>query len=347
VPPTVATVGQAYQYAPTVTDPQNLPITLRLVSAPTGMTLGADRTLRWTQPAAGSFPVVIRADNGRAVADQQYNLAVTTGTQPLELGLTVTPVLATTGQAVAISAYANGGRGTVALQASVNAQPVTLDANGAGSFVAGPAGAYRVIVRATDANETLERQAVFTVGNTTDTTEPTALITTPTADAEVMAAVDVIGTASDANLAYYQLLLRPAGSTDADWKELARGNTNVANATLGRLNPTGLANGAYELALRVVDINNRIKSTTIPIEIARDLKLGQFRLSFADIRAESRGLPLMLSPAANLPATRPTSHKRSSLAKECVSRRSVLPAIRRFAREYRVVEWRPPAFSWL
>jgi hypothetical protein len=45
----------------------------------------------------------------------------------------------------------------------------------------------------------------------------------------------------------------------------------------------------------VVDINGRVKSHVVPIEIARDLKLGQFKLSFADIRAGARGLPLVLT----------------------------------------------------
>ena len=48
---------------------------------------------------------------------------------------------------------------------------------------------------------------------------------------EVTGPVNVIGTASAASMAYYQLLLRPAGQ--GEWKEIARSTTAVANGVLG------------------------------------------------------------------------------------------------------------------
>jgi hypothetical protein len=113
VPPTAAIAGQSYQYAPSVRDPQNLATTLRLVGAPSGMVLGADRTVRWASPALGTHVVTVRADNGRAVADQRYDLVVGNGAQPLELGVALTPTVVNAGQTVNLVAFANGGRGSV------------------------------------------------------------------------------------------------------------------------------------------------------------------------------------------------------------------------------------------
>ena len=295
LPLTTARAGQRYQYAPTVSDPQALPIALSLVSAPSGMVLGSDRVLRWDTPVLGGYSVVLRADNGRAVADQRFELTVDTAAQALELGLAVSPTVVDPGASVGIVVVTNGGSGSVSVQATVNGQLLPLDAQGRATVTAGPAGTYHIVARATDAAETLERQTVFTARDGADTVAPRALISTPAGDAEVTSLIDVTGTASDANLAYYQLLLRPAGAVTSAWQEFARGSTNVANATLGRLDPRGLANGGYELALRVVDINGQQTTAVVPIEIARDLKLGQFRLSFSDIRADLQGLPLQLT----------------------------------------------------
>jgi RHS repeat-associated protein len=133
------------------------------------------------------------------------------------------------------------------------------------------------------------------VRNAGDTTAPVAAITSPGADAQVLAPINVTGTASDANLAYYQLLLRPAGAGDAAWVEIHRGLAAVTNGTLGTLDPSRVNNGVYELGLNVVDVNGRSSSTLVPIEIARERKLGAFRLSFTDIRADASGLPLTLT----------------------------------------------------
>ncbi len=47
--------------------------------------------------------------------------------------------------------------------------------------------------------------------------------------------------------------------------------------------------------LRVVDVNGRQTTSSVTVEFVGNLKLGQFRLSFADVRADAAGLPLMLT----------------------------------------------------
>lgn len=105
-------------------------------------------------------------------------------------------------------------------------------------------------------------------------------------DTEITAPVTITGSASDnAILAYYQLKLRPAGTSSNDWVEIARGDHAVVSGNLGTLNPTTLANGIYELGLFATDANGLISSQTLTLEITRDLKLGQFSLSFEKLKS--------------------------------------------------------------
>jgi hypothetical protein len=50
-------------------------------------------------------------------------------------------------------------------------------------------------------------------------------------------------------------LVRPAGAGDDAWRELSRSYTPVSDGVLGRVDTTTLANGLYQFALRVVDVN--------------------------------------------------------------------------------------------
>jgi hypothetical protein len=69
----------------------------------------------------------------------------------------------------------------------------------------------------------------------------------------------------------------------------------VNNGALGQIDSSRYANGLYQVALRVVDVNGAQSSASVTVEFLGKLKLGQFRLSFADIRLDAGGLPLMLT----------------------------------------------------
>ena len=99
---------------------------------------------------------------------------------------------------------------------------------------------------------------------------------------------------STANLAYYQLLLlRPAGTSA--WQEIARGYSSVTNGALGKLDPTQLANGIYELALNVVDANGQQTTQLVTLDLYRDLKIGQFAISFEDLNVDAAGIPIRVT----------------------------------------------------
>src|SRR6266545_8988 len=117
----------------------------------------------------------------------------------------------------------------------------------------------------------------------------------PAEDSEITAPVDVAGTATDANFAYYLLLLRPSGAGDSAWQEIGRGYQQVTNGVLGRLDPTKIANGIYDFALQVVDVNNQSASRLITLDVYRDLKIGQFSIRFEDLNVQASGIPIRVT----------------------------------------------------
>lgn len=304
--PTAATAGAIYAYDVDATDPDaGDTLTYALTTAPAGMTiLPVTGLVNWTPTPGqlGTHAVTVRvSDVAGLFATQSYTVTVSDVPTALQVAATLSPAIANAGETVTLTVLVSGGNGgTVTRTATLDGTPLTLNASGVASFIAPTAGVHRVNVTAqgspvngsTPAPQV--RELILTVRDGSDTTAPTAAITTPTANSEVLAPVAVTGTATDARFAYYQLLLRPAGASSAAWVEIYRGLTAVSNGVLGTLDPTRVANGVYELGLNVVDVNGRSTSVVVPIEVARDRKIGQFKLSFTDIRADASGMPLTL-----------------------------------------------------
>ncbi|PWF44027.1 putative Ig domain-containing protein [Massilia glaciei] len=270
VPVSAATAGQAYRYAATANDPQGLPLTWSLVDAPTGMGVNSAGVVAWDRPVSGMFTVTLRADNGRAYGEQRYVVSVGADVLPLEISLGIAPAIVNLGETVAITLLTNGGGGgggaVVAL--TVDGQPVTLDAEGRAVVTGATVGAHQIVARATDSRGTIEKSSFYSVRVDGDVSAPLAKILSPADDVEVTAPVDITGTAFDASLAYYQLLLRPAG--DGVWREIGRGTSPVTAGALGKLDPTQLSNGIYELALNVVDANGAKTTSLVTVDINRE-----------------------------------------------------------------------------
>ncbi|MES3025049.1 MAG: transglutaminase domain-containing protein, partial [Pseudomonadota bacterium] len=293
VPVGAATAGQAYRYAATFNDPRGLPLTWRLVDAPAGMTVNSAGLVAWDKPVAGMFAVTLRADNGRAYADQRYVVSVGAEVLPLEISLAITPAIVNPGDTVTVTMLTNGGSGGATATVTVDGQPVALDGAGRAVIGAGAPGAHQIVVRATDSLGTIEKTSFYSVRVDGDITAPLSAITSPADDVEVTAPVNIVGTAFDANLAYYQLLLRPAG--DEAWQEIGRGTASVTAGVLGKLDPTQLHNGIYELALNVVDANGAKTSSLVTVDIYRDMKIGQFAITFEDLNVEAAGIPIRVT----------------------------------------------------
>lgn len=288
-----AGAGQNYSYGVVASDPQGGALAYSLTGAPTGMTISETGAISWLKPVAGTYNVTVRADNGKAYAEQRYQLSVSAQALELTATLVATPVVVNIGETVDIQFAVNGGTGNVAVNVTVDGVPVAVDSTGRATVTATVKGAHQISASATDSIGKLTRAATYSVRDLADSTLPVALITSPADDAEVTAPVDVIGTASAPSMAFYQLMLRPAGNTA--WNEIARGTTAVNASVLGKLDPTQLANGIYEMVLVVTDANGNKQSSFRTLDIYRDLKIGQFSISFEDLNIDASGIPIRVT----------------------------------------------------
>ncbi len=304
---TSATAGAPYAYDVDATDPDaGDTLIYSLTAAPAGMAINpATGLITWTPTLAqlGSQAVTVRvADAAGLFATQSFTVTVSDAATALQVAASLTPAIANAGETITLTVLVSGGNGgAVTRSATLDGTSLVLNGAGVATFAAPATGVHRVVVRAESAavNGTAPapqvREFILTVRDATDTTAPVAAITTPAANSEILAPVPVTGTATDAHFAYYQLLLRPAGSSSSAWVEIYRGLSAVSNGVLGTLDPSRVSNGVYELGLNVVDVNGRATSVVVPIEISRDRKIGQFRMNFTDIRVDASGMPLVLS----------------------------------------------------
>lgn len=126
-----------------------------------------------------------------------------------------------------------------------------------------------------------------------DQTDPIALITTPANGGEVTQPIDVIGTADDATFLKYELAYALAGTSD--FTVLATGTSPVVNGVLGQLDPTMLLNDLYDLRLTVFDRADNEASTIATVSVTRDMKIGNFSLTFTDLSVPVSGIPIVVS----------------------------------------------------
>ncbi|WP_305847099.1 RHS repeat-associated core domain-containing protein [Rhodoferax sp. AJA081-3] len=297
-PPTTATVGQAYSYAVQASDPDGDVLTYSLNGAPTGMTISAAGLIHWPRPVAGEFDLLVQVDDGRIAVQQPYVLSVTGSASGVQLSAAMDPSIADAGQLVKLTVHATApaGAATPVTSATLNGVALSLNAQGVAQFTAPPTGTHSVLVKAQSGALVTSRELLLTVRDTTGA-PPTAqaTITSPLDDASLRGVVTIAGTASANRFAYYELLLRPVDAPNNAWTIIKRSLTPVQSASLGQLDTSLMANGLHQIVLRVVDVNGVETLAGITVDFVGNLKLGQFRLSFADVRAEAPGLPLMLT----------------------------------------------------
>src|SRR5262249_27349556 len=77
--------------------------------------------------------------------------------------------------------------------------------------------------------------------------------------------------------------------------EIARGSNTVSHGVLGQFDPSLLPNDSYVLRLYAKNTGGRETTVGQTINVAGDLKLGNFTLSFTDLSVPVAGLPITVS----------------------------------------------------
>jgi RHS repeat-associated protein len=111
------------------------------------------------------------------------------------------------------------------------------------------------------------------------------------------AAIPVVATITEDNLQSYKLEFAPLDSTQ--FKTIAQGTDAPANGIFGQFDPTVLANGPYTLRLTATDDAGNTSTLTRIVNVAGELKLGDFHLSFTDLSVPISGIPILVTRSYN------------------------------------------------
>lgn len=146
------------------------------------------------------------------------------------------PEIVDPGQTVYLAVAALDDTTILSRTLTVNGVPQPLDPYGQASYVPVVAGIYTATGTATDLDgNTGHDTAYFRARAAVDNGPPQVALLAPAGDSIISATTNLTGTATDSDLAYYELQARP-GDT-GDYSTFLRRFSPVLTGTLGALNP--------------------------------------------------------------------------------------------------------------
>ena len=317
--PTQSTARSIFRYDVVATDDNRDPLKYELESGPVGMTVDAFGRIRWQTDISdlGSHSAKVRVSDPRGgVVEQSFAFVVVPDITPPRVSVipsvgivranslevftrfNLTPVYPT--NTVRISTIDDVG--VSELTVTANGKPVALDAFGIAtfSFKDWGFGGITVVARASDAagNQATGAKAFafLPYGDdpaVADLANPIAVITSPIESQAVTGFVEVVGSALSDNFMNYTLSYRRGDSNS--YKTIASGSTRVNANTLGIWDTSLLENDEYFLRLEVQDDIFGTTAYEESVGVSGNFKLGNFRLSFADIAIPVAGIPITLA----------------------------------------------------
>jgi RHS repeat-associated protein len=295
-PQSVAT-GATYRYDLKASDAESDLLSYSLVQSPSGMTVDEFGRISWvpkSDDVGTTKPVQIAiTDTNGLTVTVAYSLSVVADTAAPKVNIIASKNTANVGDSVTFTVNAVDNVKVASLGLTINGTPVVLDAQGQANVKVNNFGNFTAVATALDAagNAGTATQVVAAI-DTSDVNAPTINISLED-DAEISEPVKITGTINDSNLAYYTLEVAPVGG--GEFKEVYRGTTAVNNGTVATFDPTVLANGAYTLKFTAIDANGNGSTTERTVNVAGDLKLGNFRLSFTDLTVPVAGIPISVT----------------------------------------------------
>ena len=301
-PVAVAQVGQPYGYQVVATDADGDFLTYTLTGAPAGFSISATGLLTGTPTNVANPNLRVTVSDGQASVTQDWTLRIQAAPAPGPLSVEVlaNPRFIDLGQSTTLNLFIQGGEAPYTVtRLRINNVNQALDANHSTTYTPATLGRYDVQATVRDARNTTATVSYwFSVKDPTDTIAPIAEMTAPGRSdditvSDVSSISDIVGTASDANLAEYRLLISDAGKEQ--WSELTVGSTSVTSAKLGSLNPQTIVNGLYDIALIATDLSGNQSSARITVAVEGEQKTAPLQLSFEDLSFDVEGLPLTVT----------------------------------------------------
>ncbi len=293
LPHATTAANVAYRYDVLAVDGDSDILTYRLVLPPEGMTIDAQTgTVHWSPTInnVGQAQVTVRVSDGQSYTEQTFIVEVLQVAPALAAEIVLSPSAVDEGESVSLEVLVANLISAATVEATLDGAPLALDAQHRATIDAQGLGAHTLAVTIDDGREPVTITETFFVRDPNDTTGPIADITSPASGDGVSDIVAILGTASDDNLAYYELSYRR--QSESTYHVFASGNTSMANQPLGTLDPSMLVNGLYELRLEAVDQSGQRALRSVNVMVDGDLKVGHVAFTVQDLMVPLVGIPI-------------------------------------------------------
>ena len=185
------------------------------------------------------------------------------------------------------------------LTVTVNGKAISLDSDKKAVFIPEKAGEYlfNAVMTAKDGNAVNISYMLYvndndgsgSGNNDDDESDLTVKITSHSDCDEITAPADIIGTVKGSGFTKYTLSYAPAGTSD--FVEIARGTSEISEDVLGKVDPTLLRNGYYDIKLTGYAEKSNI-SDIVTVYVTGQMKIGNFSIAFQDMDVNVPGLAL-------------------------------------------------------
>ncbi|AFY54222.1 RHS repeat-associated core domain protein [Rivularia sp. PCC 7116] len=291
-----AAPGITYRYDINANDPDGELLTYTLTQAPQGMEIDQLGRISWLagNDNLGINPVEITVSDGRgATVTQTYDINVAADEIAPQIELILNQETVNIGDSVKVLISATDNVGVDTINLTFNGNPIALDAQNQATITVEQAGNFEILATAKDLAGNIGTATANAIGIDNSDVNPPVISITSLENGDVVTAItDIIGTVTDDNLVYYTLSL---ASQDGSFTEIFRGTDNITDDVLGKFDPSNLSNDSYTLRLSAVDAGGNQSVVDIAVEVAGELKVGNFQLSFTDLSIPVAGIPIILN----------------------------------------------------
>lgn len=300
-PPASTLVGLTWAYSVTANDAESQALAYSLQTAPSGMSIHSQLGYAYWQPTladAGDHPVEVRVDDGfGGIAVQAFAVTVNLDTVAPTVTLTVEPNPAAVGQPVQICVIASDNVGVTERTLEVDGIPLTLDSTNCGVFVPPAEGSYTIHAEALDASLNLgSADHLLEAAEEPPPAEGEITVHSPEPGDVIRAPTDIVATIAPsqpgATLDWFAQI-RAAGDA-GPWKRISEGTGAVTYAPIATFDPTMLRNGTWNVQVLSSVDGQPYTGLEFPLEVAGDLKLGNFSLKFVDMVVPLAGIPIVI-----------------------------------------------------
>ncbi len=293
-PPRFVISGNQYGYQ-LVLDSSSSDLDYELTASPAQMEIDSSGQITWatTESDLGNHNIVVEVSDGIYTAYQDYVLNVgEVGSQPLILSAGLSSESVVVGESVELWASVEGALPGVEITATLDGLPLELDPFNRVVFIP-EAGAHIIVVTANDGRDDVTQELTLLVTDPSDSVDPVAQLISPADGSTITSITDVIATAADDNLASYRVLYKRK-SVDT-WSEIATGTNSITNQNVGVFDPTLLLNGIYNILVEARDVNNRLTTDYVTVNVESDLKVGHFSFTVNDLTVPLAGIPIEIN----------------------------------------------------